>query len=688
MQTHTLAFEQPLTPHQLTANLLNQEWLLTNGSGAYAMGTVAAINARRYHGLLIACTQPPVGRVVVLNQMFEHMVFKGHENTPVETSTCAFKDAQGNLVCAPQGHQLLKQFEKGLGVSWTSRGALFELTRTVHLHWKTQAVTLAYTLTPKVDVTLALSPMVTMRDFHSMRHHQDDHQLASKVAADTLRLTSLVAGKPVNAVFQAPGSKAILNAPGQNWWYDIYYTHDNNRGQEDHEDYFNPARFEFTFQGGKTHTFTFTAALGDQPVAAINNDNARKAHLAPMLKALTAAGVNDESHQAIVQTLAIAADDFVVDRTIKDQKLSTILAGYPWFSDWGRDTFISLPGLLLSTGRLAEARNVLQAFAQSIHQGLVPNRFDDYNASDIHYNTVDASLWFIDAAMQYYKASNDQTSWDNWLAQACMDIIDAYLKGTRYDIQMAGDGLISAGNVDTQLTWMDAACNGTVFTPRHGKAVEINALWYNALAGMSELIATSHKPVADHYKKLTSRIGRSFMKVFWDENLGHLRDHVWTDADGHEHIDASLRPNQIFAGSLPHSPVPKTKRKLMLAKVREQLLTPVGLKTLPASDAHYHPYYQGPAFERDEAYHQGTIWPWLIGPFIQAELRAENFSPKAITQARQTLEPLLDFIAGPGVGQLYEIHEAALPHRPVGCPAQAWSVASVIATLSMIHTGQ
>jgi len=547
----------------------------------------------------------------------------------------------------------------------------------VNLHWKQQAVTVTYTITPVHDVTFSLEPMVTLRDFHAMRYNQQDHGLAARVEGDVLHVGS----REAQAVIQSPGASVILNHGRENWWYSIFYTQDHDRGQEDHEDHYVPARFEHTLAGGREHVITLTAALGNEPVAPQRDNAGRDQHLSGVVKALKKL---EDISPTLPAMLAISSDDFVVDRVIKGKKLSTILAGFPWFSDWGRDTFIALPGLMLTTGRHDEARDVLHTFAQSIRDGLVPNRFDDYNADDVHYNTVDASLWFIDAAMHYYKATNDNASWHQWLAPACMQIIDAYLKGTRYDIHMTGDGLISAGNPQTQLTWMDAACNGVVFTPRQGKAVEINALWYHVLMGMSELVASSHGAAAEHYTRLASRTARSFLKVFWDEKQGCLRDHIWIDEQGNEHVDGSIRPNQVIAASVAHSPLPKTKCKVMLETVEKKLLTPYGLRTLPEEDAKYHPHYQGPVFQRDEAYHQGTIWPWLIGPYAEAVLRVNNFSPKSRAQAREILTPLIEFMQGPGVGQLYEIHEAQPPHRPVGCSAQAWSVAQVMRVLSLL----
>jgi len=391
---------------------------------------------------------------------------------------------------------------------------------------------------------------------------------------------------------------------------------------------------------------------------------------------------------ALHRALAIASDDFVVDRTVKGRSLSTILAGYPWFADWGRDTFIALPGLLIETGRFEEARGTLQVFAESIKDGLVPNRFDDYDDNAAHYNTVDASLWFVHAALRYVEVSGDRDSWNGWLSAACLNIMDSYIKGTGFDIRMAGDGLITAGNRSTQLTWMDAATGGVVFTPRHGKAVEINALWYAALTGLSTALKTDNKRIADHYDKLAARVKRSFAKTFWNEQLGCLADCVWTDEQGVDHRDDSIRPNQIFAVSLPDSPIPQTLQKQVLAAVKEKLLTPKGLRTLPQNHSAYHGRYTGNQFIRDEAYHQGTVWAWLIGPYVEGVLRAGRFSDAAKREAMDALKPLLDEMMNEGLGQLHEIYEAESPHRAVGAVAQAWSVSEVLRVWRMIETAK
>jgi predicted glycogen debranching enzyme len=368
-----------------------------------------------------------------------------------------------------------------------------------------------------------------------------------------------------------------------------------------------------------------------------------------------------------------AAADFVVRRNRPDGKPgTTIIAGYPWFADWGRDTMISLEGLLLATGRFAEAAAVLSVFAQYVSDGMIPNRFDDYT-NEPHYNTVDASLWFVHACHQYREYSKDNRTFEADLLPACREILRGYRAGTRYHIHMdERDGLIDQGDPTTQLTWMDAKMGQTVFTPRHGKAVEINALWYNALRLMGE-------------NALADRVRESFVKAYWISPFRGLADVVRGGAGSYDR-DASVRPNQIFAASLPHSPLAPEQRSAVVEVVRRELLTPFGLRTLNRSDPRYCPRYSGNQWCRDGAYHNGTVWCWLIGPFLEAYLKVGGRSDAAVHQARQWLQPLLDhMLTGGCIGQIPECFDADEPQRPVGTPAQAWSVAEVLRVAAMLQ---
>lgn len=360
---------------------------------------------------------------------------------------------------------------------------------------------------------------------------------------------------------------------------------------------------------------------------------------------------------------------------------TSIVAGYPWFADWGRDAFISLPGLLLATGRHEEAKSVLTTFAAAADQGMIPNRFDDRNDT-AHFNSVDASLWFIHAAFEYLDATGDLAVFSRALLPVIQRIIDAYQNGTRFDIHADSDGLILAGDSSTQLTWMDAKCGDVAFTPRWGKAVEVNALWHNALCRVSRFCEQKHLPDANRYAQMTAEVGAGFAAAFWNEQQGYLNDTVMPDGS----VDASLRPNQIFAVSLPYGPpLSRQQQRAVVNVVERELLTPYGLRTLNRQDARYKGRCEGSAYQRDEAYHQGTVWAFLIGPFVEAYLKVRDFSPESKQQAGRMLEPLTRHLTQDAcLGSISEIFDGDPPHKPRGCPAQAWSVGELIRACRMV----
>lgn len=684
-RTHAIDFDGFAERH------LKQEWLLTNGAGAFAASTAPGCNTRRYHGLLIAAAHPPVGRVATLNQAWDQLVIHRTQNgapvdQPIDLATLMFRTGRENETCfAPHGYRMLVAFERGASVRWTWRFGDIEIQRELLLHWKKQAITLIYRVRGldrlKATASLRLSPMLTMRDFHALNSQHGGEPYQVDAQADVLRVKR--GGLAITC--RMPGSSF---EPKPHWWSGTFYPVDHERGQGDQEDYFVPGAMVLPLP--KSGEARFTCALGDEPARPALTTTTRTKRLGDIRATLMQN--NPQLDPRLANILAIAGDDFVVDRTVGKQKLSTIIAGYPWFSDWGRDTFIALPGLLLCTGRLAEAKKVLRAFARCIRDGLVPNRFDDYNAqaAAAHYNTVDASLWFIHAAFEYLEKSGDEASWNSFLRKAIVGIVDAYAAGIQLDgdarIGADDDGLIAAGKPHTQLTWMDAAADGHVFTPRFGKPVEINALWYSALMRLAEKL-----PDGKRYQQLAQRVRENFEPAFWNKQAGGLYDRVYVDQAGGVQKDAAIRPNQVFAVSLPHSPLSREKQAAVVDLVRDRLLVPMGLRTLSPDDPHYHPRYTGDQYQRDKAYHQGTVWPWLIGPYAEAVLRVNGSSADARRRAARAIAPLLDQIAAQDLrplafGQLCEVYEAEPVDsaRPVGCFAQAWSVAEVLRLVQLI----
>jgi predicted glycogen debranching enzyme len=498
-------------------------------------------------------------------------------------------------------------------------------------------------------------PFVSLRDFHATRHVRG----SNLVSRATEREVAVSEGD--HTVYITSDGGKFVSSP--DWWYGHVYATETERGLDDNEDLFTPGRFVLDSNGPASITLWIALESRTKPDWDAELKRRRDAVAAAQTdpENLTGSSPVSRTPSNVMVKLARAANDFIVCRRAPDGSDGTsIIAGYPWFADWGRDTMIALPGLLLTTRRFHQARQVLTVFAKYVSEGMIPNRFDDYT-NEPSYNTVDASLWFIHAAFEYLKLSGDQKIFDEVLRPACRAIIDGYCKGTRFNIVMdPTDGLITQGDLTTQLTWMDAKTDGTVFTPRQGKAVEINALWYHALVLMDE-------------KELAAKVAASFRQAFWINAFRGLNDVV----DGSRN-DAAVRPNQIFAVSLPNSPLSEDQQHAVVELVRRELLTPAGLRTLSPTNPGYHGRYSGGPYQRDQAYHNGTVWPWLIGPFLEAYLRVNRRSPQSKDQARRWLEPLIAQMNESAIGQIHEICEGDSPHRPVGCPAQAWSVAEVL----------
>jgi predicted glycogen debranching enzyme len=620
-----------LRPH------LQEEWLITNGIGGFASGTVVGCNTRRYHGLLCAAMIPPVGRIMMLNRLAEIIRVRTRDEITVELSINQFGDT-----FHPRGDRYLRRFDLEVDLArWEYEVGDIRVIREIQMPWRNNAVGIRYTVEPgDGEVELSLLPFVRMMDFHALRHEKETFD-----ESHGQRSCSIGSGSYKLNIVADVGSFQ----PRPDWWFGHTYAIETDRGLDDREDLYTPGRFVMS----TAKKASITVWAGAEAVGDFNWDqelSRRRGVVKPIPDASPA-----------IQRLLHAANDFLVARRTPDgQPGFTVIAGYPWFADWGRDTMISLPGLLLYPGRFDEARQVLCVFAKYISAGMIPNRFDDYT-NEPSYNTVDASLWFIHAAFEYLRLSRDSATFEKHLRPACQGIVRGYTQGTRYNIKVdPADGLVTQGDANTQLTWMDAKVDGICFTPRQGKAVEINALWYHALRLIGE-------------DARADKVGESFRKTFWLNPFRGLMDVV----DGPRR-DVSMRPNQIFAVSLANSPLTPPQQEAVVEAVRRELLTPVGLRTLARSDPNYHGRYSGPQKQRDAAYHNGTVWPWLLGAFLDAYLKVNGRSQPAIDQAKRWLQPLLNTMRHSCIGQINEIFEGDEPHRPVGCFAQAWSVAEAL----------
>jgi predicted glycogen debranching enzyme len=619
-----------LRPH------LQEEWLLTNGIGAFASGTIVGCNARRYHGLLCAALLPPVGRFMMLNRVGEILKIRG-KSVPFELSINQYADK-----FHPRGDRYLRRFDLEIELArWEYEVEGVRISKEIQLAWGKNATGIRYTIDPgKNQLEFSVLPFVRMMDFHALRREKADF-----IESHGQRKCSVGLGPNTLTI----AADAGYFEPEPDWWYGQTYAIETERGLDDREDLYKPGRF--TVEVSKTTAITFWA--GAEPMEQLDWETE--------LRRRRDTEKSDPKSSPTMRRLLHAANDFIVARKTPDgQPGHTIIAGYPWFADWGRDTMISLPGLLLHPGRFDEARQVLSVFAKYISEGMIPNRFDDYT-NQPSYNTVDASLWFIHAAFEYLRLSKDAQTFEKIFRPACNSIIKGYTQGTRYNIGVdPADGLVRQGDANTQLTWMDAKWNNICFTPRQGKPVEINALWYHALR------LTGDNTRAD-------RVAESFRKTFWISPFRGLADVV----DGSRR-DLAIRPNQIFAVSLPNSPLDRQQQQAVVEVVRRELLTPYGLRTLSRGDPGYRGRYAGPPKDRDGAYHNGAVWPWLIGGFLDAFLKVNDRADWAVDQSRRWLQPLFEHMQRGCIGQISEIFEADEPHRRVGACAQAWSVAEVL----------
>lgn len=665
----------------------SSEWLLTNGLGGFAMGCADGVPRRRYHAWLIAATAPPVGRMVALHSCAEWLVVQrdGREDR-IDLSAFRFEgggDPHGRFAACERGD---------FGCAWTCSFPELGITlrRVISLARGANASTIRYEIhSPGHPARLELRPFTPMRDFHHLAHEGEpptctprpDGSLSIEHAGQFLTLA-------------ASAAKPLPFHADPQWWRRFEYTFDRDRGQEHHEDLPSPGVFISEFAPGDVvitlRAWVAPTKNSQPPIDAGQVSTSSDLAAQESFVVKSAGGVKSPALSAAVA----AADQFVVRRAVPTeagpQQATSIIAGYPWFSDWGRDTCISLRGLLLTTGRHERARETLEAFAAMRESGLIPNCFDN-GSGQPEYNTVDASLWYLIAACAYVRAVGEPL--DGEILAACLEIIKAYRDGTGFGIRMdPADGLIAAGDESTQLTWMDARRDGVVFTPRHGKAVEINALWYAGLLEVASCLPEWYIQSARELPELAEWCGRSFVKAFWNARDHRLHDCLTPRRAagiivGWDPVD-EIRSNQVFAVSLPHSPLDIAKQRDVLACVRQHLLTPVGLRTLAPGSRGYQPRYEGDLFARDRAYHNGTVWPWLIGPYAEGVLRVGKFSPEARAEALAALAPLLQELTrrgdSPGpILQLAEIYDADEPRRPQGCPAQAWSVAEVLRVYAM-----
>lgn len=624
-----------------------REWLVTNGIGGFAAGTLVGANTRRYHGLLVAALNPPLRRFLLLAKLDERLEAEGLYYNLATNCTAGGVTESGFVHLQRAVVDPFPEFTYSCGH--------ILLRKLVFMPSGINAVVVLYRIyNGGGRARLVLVPLVNCRDYHG-NTYRGEVEFQQEPVAGGVRISGRE-GIPPLLLRSSAGE--YFSCP--DWFYGMRYPAEEERGLNPWEDHFLPGRFEVELPPREETVFAVVAAAGAGPEPGTAEKLLIKERRR-LGRLVQAAGLRDPFARALVR----ASDAFVVRRREPDS--ATILAGYPWFTDWGRDTMIALPGLTLVTGRYATAREILVFFGTHVKDGLLPNLFPDGGGEPL-YNTVDAALWYFQAVYKYLQYTGDE----EFVFRTALPVLDAilrrYIEGTHFGIRMAEDGLITAGDHGVQLTWMDAKVDEWVVTPRHGKAVEINALWYNAVCILEKLCARFK--IAFPYPGLPERIRRGFA-AFWHPD-GYLYDVIREEGK-----DASIRPNQVFAVSLPYSPLSLEQARAVVGRVEAELYTPYGLRSLSPGDPAYKGRYCGDRRSRDGAYHQGTVWSWLIGPFVTAYRRVHR-TEAARERARLFLLPFSDHLADHGVGYVSEIFDGDEPHWPRGCFAQAWSVAEVL----------
>ena len=651
------------------------EWLETNGLGGWAGSTIIGCNTRRYHGLLVAATKPPTERMVLLSKLDETIVAN---NERFELSANLYN----NDIIHPNGYQYLTSFTKELFPEWLYEVNGIQLKKTVTMvHGENTTIILYEVINANEVFTLELLPLIAARGYHSLQHSYNN------IFWNIEFEKAIFKNKPYEG---APN--IFISVPNSNykhhpsWFYKFNYAVEKYRGLDFEEDLFNHGTISVELKEGDKLGILISTEnpINKNAESLLEKERQRKLNLINQLtdkpiNPLTNKPINPLTNKPInlstAQQLTLAADQFIVKR---DEDLKTIIAGYHWFTDWGRDTMISLPGLCLSTGRHEDAQKIIAAFAKNVSMGMLPNRFQDNNEPP-EYNNVDGTLWYFIAIHKYLEYTNDTEFILNEILPVLKYIIDWHFRGTRYNIRVDEDGLLYAGEKGQQLTWMDARIGDWVVTPRMGKPVEIQALWYNVLNIFSKLLEMNgQEEDARIVCASANKAKKSFLQKFWFEEGDYLYDVI--DENGIP--DATLRPNQLFAISLPFQLIEDDKAKSILKIVEKKLYTPVGLRSLPKDDTRYECVYGGDAYKRDSCYHQGTVWSWLLGAYVDALMSEPGFvgldGLNGKERAKKVIEDFQYHLNEACIGSVSEIFDADAPHYPRGCVAQAWGVGEIL----------
>lgn len=605
----------------------SKEWLLTNGIGGYAMGSLSGVNTRRYHGLLVAALSPPTDRTLLFAAC-DAFAVAGKKRIPLSSN-------QYPGAVYPNGYQFLSGAQVDQCVIWHYSADGVEVKKTLTVEQGKNSVKLEFENLSRKSIAIQLLPLICFRDFHA--NFSERTGFPSKIEYD---LDQTVIEEGTHA-FSLRHPKAFRR-PVHGWYYRFEHQREIERGLDPRDDLYCPCELEFQLKPGETCSITGSLEMAHDVQTELPTTG----------------------RMSTVQRLEQAAEKFLVATSSR----SSIMAGYPWFSDWGRDTMISLPGLCLTTGKTELAMQILRDYASQMDNGLIPNRFVE-KGEKADYNTVDATLWFANSV--YLTLSQEwNLDFATAMYEKLTEAIQYHRHGTLFGIAVdPNDGLLIQGEPGVQLTWMDAKIGDWVVTPRHGKPVEINGLWINML-NIASWLAKKLKQDSTQYSTLIKLATKSFEQKFWHDGVKHYMDTV-------DPNDASLRPNQVIAMSLPFSPCDPIHARLALKAVERELLTSVGLRTLSPEDPNYHPLFKGKMHDLDEAYHQGTVWPWLFGPYIRASVKFGG----SVASAKSKLARVPKMLTECGIGGIAECYDGDEPHLPGGCPWQAWSVAEILSVM-------
>lgn len=631
----------------------DREWLIGNGIGGYASLSLIASNTRRYHGLLISALKPPTSRFFVLSNVLEDISFSSGETVTLSS----FKTVDGYV---NKGYECLQRVIYDYLPQFIYSYHDLQIKKKIAMKYGENTTVIQYDISNgSQEAILKLTPLVNFRDHH---YRSESSNLKFRTTGYERAVTIIPENSEVE--IKLGTSEGNFEPLNNCYFYNMFYPKEQERGLDSSEDHSMPGFFQITLKPWEHKKISFFVTTEKYQVSDIDAFRIIIEEEDRLKGLLNQSNCKNE----LCRRLTLTADTFIVQRKSTGSK--TIIAGYPWFTDWGRDTMIALPGLALATGRFDDAKDILRTFSEYENYGLLPNMFPDDGLEPL-YNSVDAALWYFEAVSSYLHYTGNFDFVRRKIYCCMKKICSSFIQGTIFDIRMTEDGLITAGNERTQLTWMDAKVGDWVVTPRHGKAVEINALWYNALRVMSALAKRFGE--TDNYMDLAEKVKISFERTFWNQEKNCLYDVVNTSGK-----DASVRPNQILAVGLTHAVMEGDKARAVVETVWKELYSTYGLRTLAKGDMQYRGECTGDSCSRDGAYHQGTVWTWPLGRFVKAYVRVHGDTEEARKKAADFLAPFMDHLKEAGIGSISEIFDGDNPHYPRGCFSQAWSVCEIL----------